>query len=332
MHERAARVRKIAQAKSEAKAEVYDPAREALILKKLKSRKGAFPPGGLEAVYNEIFSVSRAMQKRLSVAYLGPVASYSNLAAIKRFGAASDYVPVDSIADVFSSVMKGSADYGCVPIENSTEGAVNYTYDMFADYDLKIYSEVLLEINHFLLSKEKSAASVKKLFIHPQTLGQCRAYIEANLPRAVITEVSSNSKAALLASGTKNSAAIAASLAAKVYGLNILASSVQDVPGNITRFFIIGKGESSRTGDDKTSVMVSIKDKVGALFLMLKPFEKYGVNLTNIESRPSKKKAWDYYFFVDMKGHVEDLKVKKALAEVEKNAGEVKILGSYPKF
>jgi chorismate mutase / prephenate dehydratase len=332
LHERALRVKKIAGAKKEAKAEVYDPAREALILKRLKAYKGAFPDDGLSAVYNEIFSVSRAMQKRLGIAYLGPVASYSNIAAVKRFGSSADYLPVAAIRDVFTEVMKGNADYGCVPIENSTEGAVNYTYDMFADFDLKIYSEVLIEINHFLLSKEKSAASVKKLFVHPQTLGQCRGYIEANLPGVSMTEVSSNSKAALLASQTKGSAAIAASLAAKIYGLNILAPSVEDVTGNMTRFFIIGKGESPRTGRDKTSVMVSIKDKVGALFLMLKPFEKYGVNLTNIESRPSRKKAWDYYFFVDMNGHIEDANVKNALAEVGKNAGAVKILGSYPKF
>ncbi len=318
--------------KKEAKAEVYDPAREALILKKLKEHKGAFPPEGLAAVYNEVFSVSRAMQKKPWIAYLGPVASYSNIAAMKRFGGAAGYLPVAAIKDVFGEVLKGNADYGCVPIENSTEGAVNYTYDMFADYDLKIYSEVLLKINHYLLSKEKSLSGVKKLFVHPQTLGQCRGYIEANLPGVTVSEVSSNSKAALLASKTKKSAAIAAPLAAKIYGLNVLAPNVEDVAGNMTRFFIIGKGESRRTGDDKTSVMVSIKDKVGALYLMLKPFEKYGVNLTNIESRPSKKKAWDYYFFVDMNGHIEDEKIKKALAEVEKNAGAVKILGSYPKF
>lgn len=311
---------------------MYDPAREALILKKLKGHKGEFPEDGIAAVYNEIFSVSRAMQKRLGIAYLGPVASFSNIAAVKRFGEAADYLPVPAIKDVFGEVLKGNADYGCVPIENSTEGAVNYTYDMLADYELKIYSEVLLKINHFLLSREKKLKAIKKLFVHPQTLGQCRGYIEANLPGVTVFEVSSNSKAALLASKARNSAAIGALLAAKTYGLNVLAPNVEDMAGNMTRFFIIGKGESGRTGDDKTSVMVSIKDKVGALYLMLKPFEKYGVNLTNIESRPSKKKAWDYYFFVDMNGHIEDEKIKNALVEVEKNAGAVKILGSYPKF
>ena len=171
LHERALRVKKIAGAKKEAKTEVYDPAREALILKKLKSYKGAFPAEGLSAVYNEIFSVSRAMQKRLGIAYLGPVASYSNIAAVKRFGSSADYLPVAAIRDVFAEVMKGNADYGCVPIENSTEGAVNYTYDMFADYDLKIYSEVLLEINHFLLSKEKNSRIRQKTFRAPADSG-----------------------------------------------------------------------------------------------------------------------------------------------------------------
>ncbi|HDQ25514.1 MAG TPA: prephenate dehydratase [bacterium] len=333
LHRRAASVRKIAGLKKRGASEAYDPAREAMILKKLKRpKKGGFPPSGIEAVYNEIFSVSRGLQAPVRIAYLGPKASYSNLAAVKRFGKASSYIPVMSIKDVFLEVEKGNADYGCVPIENSTEGAVNYTYDLFADHELKIYSEVLLAIKHNLLSKEKALKAVKLLYVHPQTLAQCRGWIEDNLGRAAIKEVSSNSRAAELAAKTKGAAGIAGELAAEVYGLKILAKSIEDMAENITRFFILGKGISPKSQDDKTSIMVSIKDRVGALYSLLKPFERHNINLTNIESRPSRKKAWDYYFFVDFLGHVSSDRVVRALKEVEKECGDVRVLGSYPRF
>ncbi|HRU38666.1 MAG TPA: prephenate dehydratase [Candidatus Goldiibacteriota bacterium] len=330
LHERAVNIKKIAAIKNAAGAPVYDLGREALILKKLK--KGLFPEAGLRAVFNEIFSVSRAMQRKVVTAYLGPVASYSHLAGISRFGKFSEFKAEDSIRDVFLEVEKGNADYGCVPIENSTEGAVNYTYDMLADSDLKICSEIMLQINHNLLSNAASLKAVKKVYVHPQTRAQCRSWLEANLPGAELVEVSSNSKSALLAAGDKNAAGIGSELAAEEYGVKILARSIQDMADNYTRFFIIGSQINSRTGDDKTSIMVSIKDKVGALYSLLKPFQTHSVNLTNIESRPSRKKAWDYYFFVDFKGHVDDKKVKAALKEVDKNCGFVKVLGSYPRF
>lgn len=333
LHSRAENAKKIAGLKNSASMEIYDPAREAAVLEKLKKvKKGPFPAKGIEGVYNEIFSVSRFLQRRISVAYLGPVATYSHLAAVKRFGKMTDYAPVGTIKEVFSEVEKGNADYGCVPIENSTEGAVNYTYDMFADSDLKICSEVLLKIDHCLLSKENKLSSVKTLFIHPQTLGQCREWIESNIPEAAIKEVSSNSRAAMEASRVKNSAAIASELAAEIYGLKVLAKSVQDMADNYTRFFIIGKSFSKRTGKDRTSIMVSIKDKPGALYRLLQPFDNFHVNLSNIESRPSKKKAWDYLFFVDVEGYAEDKNVKDALEAVAREAGSVKVLGSYPRF
>ncbi|MCE5299757.1 MAG: prephenate dehydratase [Spirochaetia bacterium] len=331
--QRAANSRKIAGIKNRDDREIYDPARETEVLRNvLAANKGAMDEEGLKAIYNEILSVSRKLQKKLSVAYLGPLASYSNEAAVKRFGSMTQYMPFNSIKDVFDEVEKGNADYGCVPIENSTEGAVNYTFDMFADSDLKIFSEIMLDIRHNLVSMEKDISKLKVIYIHPQTLGQCRRWLETNAPDVPLKEVSSNSRAAQLASQEKGAGAVAGSLAAKVYGLNVLASSIQDMTDNVTRFFIIGNSLSKKTGSDKTSIMVSIKDKVGALYQLLKPFEKYKVNLTNIESRPSKKKAWDYYFFVDFTGHRDDIKVKKALAEIEKYCGAVKILGSYPKF
>jgi chorismate mutase/prephenate dehydratase len=330
---RAEQVKKISDEKNKSGSEVYDPAREAEVLKRVKNiKKGKFSPDAIGSIYNEIFSASRMLQRRISVAYMGPAASYTHLAAIKRFGKSTDYMPVAGVKEVFLEVEKGTVDYGCVPIENSTEGAVNYTYDLFADSDLKIYSELELEIKHCLMSKQKDIADIRIIYSHPQSLAQCRGWIEANVPHAVLKEVSSNSKAAVLAAGDKTAGAVAGELAAELNGLNVLASSIQDVPDNVTRFFIIGKGQSGKTGDDKTSIMVSIKDKVGALYHLLKPFEKYKVNLTNIESRPSKKKAWDYYFFVDFMGHKDEPKIKKALAEIERECGGVKVLGSYPRF
>jgi chorismate mutase/prephenate dehydratase len=331
--QRAANSKKIAGIKSSMGKKVYDPAREVEVLRRvLGAKKGGLSNEGLKAIYNEILSESRKLQKKMSVAYLGPVASYSHEAAMKHFGTQTDYIPMNSIKEVFEEVEKGNADYGCVPIENSTEGAVNYSFDMFADSDLKIFSETMLDIRHCLLSNETSLKEIKTVFIHPQTLGQCRGWLESNLPCAALKEASSNSKAALLASGQKGTAAVAGAMAAEIYGLKILAPSIQDMSDNVTRFLILGSESSRRTGDDKTSIMVSIKDKVGALFLLLKPFTKHGLNLTSIESRPSKKKAWDYFFFVDFSGHKDDVKVKKSLAEVEKHCGAVKILGSYPKF
>ncbi len=312
---------------------VYDPAREIQILRKLrKYKKGILNEKDIETIYNEIFSVSRALQKKEKIVYLGPPASYTHLAAMNRFGSKMEYIPVNSIKDVFLEVEKGNGDYGCVPIENSTEGAVNYTYDMFVDFDLKIYSEILLEIKHNLLSKEKDLKKIKKVFAHPQSFSQCRLWLETNLPNASLQEVSSNSKGAEIVGKMKGAAAIASKLAAEFYNLNILAESIEDIADNITRFFVISNFISNKTGKDKTSIMVSIKDKVGALYSLLKPFAKYKINLTNIESRPSKKKAWDYYFFVDFEGHINDKKVSVALKEVEKECGSVKVLGSYPKF
>jgi chorismate mutase/prephenate dehydratase len=333
LQQRAANVMRIAEVKKDLNIQVYDPAREAEVLKKVKSlKKGLYSPEVIGAVYNEIFSASRMLEKKVSVAFLGPVASYSHEAAMKRFGTQTDYIPVNSIKEVFEAVEKSNADYGCVPIENSTEGAVNYSFDMFADSDLKIISENMLDIRHCLLTNEKSFKEIKVVHIHPQTLGQCRGWLESNLPGVELKEAQSNSKAAMTAAHAKGAAAVAGGLAARIYGLKVAAASIQDMADNVTRFFVLGTESPRKTGEDKTSIMVSIKDKVGALFHLLKPFTKYGLNLTSIESRPSKKKAWDYYFFVDFLGHKDDIKVKKAIAEIEKNCGAVKVLGSYPKF
>lgn len=309
---------------------VYSPDREREVLKKIAmSGKGLLGPKALEAIYREIMSASLSLGKPLKIAYLGPEASFSNLAVIKRFGSQVSSLACDSIGDVFLEVEKGNADYGVVPIENSIEGAISYTLDMFIDSDLKICSQVILDISHNLLAncpKNK----IKKVYSNPSVLGQCRLWLEKNLNTAEKIEVSSTTRAAQIVSKTEDSACIASSLAAKIYKLKVVASGIEDSPHNVTRFLVIGNSAAPATGDDRTSIMFSIKDKVGALHDMLLPFKKYRINLTKIESRPSKKKAWDYYFYVDLKGHMDSPLVKKALGELEEKCKFLKILGSYP--
>ncbi|MFA6349562.1 MAG: prephenate dehydratase [Candidatus Omnitrophota bacterium] len=309
---------------------VYSSDRERQVLDRVKQvNKGPISNCALEAIYREIMSASLAAEKSLKVAYLGPEATFANLAAIKRFGSQVEYMPCDSISDVFLSVERESADYGVVPIENSIEGAVSYTMDLLAETDLKICAQVILNISHNLLAncpKNK----IKKVYSNPMVFGQCKMWLQQNLPGVEMIEVSSTTRAAQIAAKDKFSAAIASLLAARVYKIKIIAKDIEDSPHNVTRFLVIAKYDVGPTGRDKTSIIFSIKDKVGALHAMLVPFKKNRINLTKIESRPSKRKAWDYYFFVDLEGHRQDSKVKKALGELEAQCRFIKILGSYP--
>jgi chorismate mutase/prephenate dehydratase len=268
-------------------------------------------------------------QQELRIAYLGPAATFSHQAAIKKFASSTKYIPCESIKDVFLEVERETANFGVVPIENSIEGAINYTLDMFVDSDLKICSQILLNISHNLLSKFPKE-SINKIYSNPQVFGQCRSWLENNLSKAELIDVTSTTKAAQIASKEKGSASIGSLLAAKEYGLKIIAKAIEDNPHNITRFLVIGKTSAAPTKNDKTSIMFSIKDSIGALHDMLVPFKKYKINLTKIESRPSKKKTWDYYFFVDLKGHINDPKINKALKELEDKCKFLKVLGSYP--
>jgi len=320
----------IAKTKIKEGKSIYSPERESEVLKRIvELNRGPLDSEALQSIYREIMSSSLSLGKPLVIAYLGPQASFSNLAALKRFGTQLEYVPCESITDVFLEVEKGNADYGVVPIENSIEGAVTYTLDMFVDSDLKICSQIILDIAHNLLAncaKDK----IKRVYSNPNVLGQCRIWLQENLPCAERIEVSSTTRAAIIAAKEKNSACIASLLAAKIYKLNVLARNIEDSPHNATRFMVIGRANVAATKHDRTSILFSIKDKVGALHDMLVPFKKYRINLTKIESRPSKKKAWDYYFYLDLEGHRDDPKVKKALAELEAKCKFMKILGSYP--
>jgi len=309
---------------------VYAPERESEVLRKISLfTSGPLDKNGLKAIYREIMSSSLQLEKPLRIAYMGPEASFSNLAALKKFGSQVGYIACPGISDVFLEVEKGLADYGVVPIENSIEGAVTHTLDVFVDSDLKICSQVILDVAHNLLSNS-AKNNIKRVYSNPQVFGQCRKWLQDNLPLAEQIEVSSTTRAAQIASKERYSACIASLLAAKIYKLRVVVSNIEDSPHNITRFFVIGKADAGRTREDRTSILFSIKDKVGALHEMLIPFKKNKINLTKIESRPSKKRAWDYYFFVDLEGHKDESRIRKALLELESKCKFLKVLGSYP--
>lgn len=311
--------------------EIYAPDREKLILERICFlNKGPLTNEALKAIYREIMSSALALEKPLTIAYFGPEATFTHMAAIYRFGSSVQYVPLHTIQDVFEEVERGRADYGVVPVENSTEGVVTSTLDMFIDSDLKIVSEIILPIQHCLLSNYQ-LPEIKVLYSHPQALGQCRRWISRYLPNIEVIETSSTTRAAELAANNPNSAAIASILAARKYNLCIIAQDIQDTKDNATRFLVLGRHIPQPTGTDRTSLLLSITDRVGALHSTLQPFRRHGINLTKIESRPSKKKAWTYYFFIDIDGHINDSNVQKALAGVKRHCNLVKILGSYPK-
>ncbi|MDP8233870.1 MAG: prephenate dehydratase [Candidatus Saelkia tenebricola] len=332
INSRGSLIKKIGELKKKSGQSIYVPEREREVYKKVaKYNSGPIPTEFLKNIYREIMSASLALEKKLVISYLGPTATFTQLAAMKKFGSSVDYMECLSITEIFNEVEKGNTDFGVVPIENSFEGAVNHTLDMFVDSDLKICSEIYLKISHFVLSKTKDIKKITKIYSNPQVFGQCRMWLEKNMPSAELIEVSSTARAAQIAAKEKKSACIASKMAKDAYGLCVIAASIEDAPTNITRFLVIGKTLAKTTGGDKTSIMLSIKDKIGTLHTVLMPFKKHNINLTKIESRPSKKKAWDYYFFIDLEGHCKDSKVNKTLEELNKVASNLKILGSYPK-
>jgi chorismate mutase/prephenate dehydratase len=283
----------------------------------------------LHAIYREIMSSALSLEKLLTIAYLGPEATFTHQAAIRKFGSSLRYSPQKTIADVFAEVSRNRADYGVVPVENSTEGVVTHTLDVFMDSDLKIVAQIILPVQQCLLSNSRQS-QIKKLFAHPQSLAQCRGWIQNNLPHVEIIETSSNARSADLAATEKNSAAIAGILAAEKYDLGVLEQDIQDNAANATRFLVLGRQCSPPTGNDRTSLMVSIMDKVGALHHALAAFRRNRINLSKIESRPSKRKAWEYFFFIDCDGHMQDRRVAKAIALLGEECSFVKVLGSYP--
>lgn len=314
-----------------AEANLHTPAREAEIFARLTgANPGPFPNDGIRAVYREIMSASLSLEAPQKVAYLGPRATFTHLASRQKFGDSAQYVPMNTIKDVFSEVERGRANFGIVPIENSTEGVVSHTLDLFVDSPLLIYGEVLLEVSHHLLSKSGEKSQIKKVYSHPHAIAQCRNWLEINLPNVAISETPSTARAAEICADDPTGAAIASELAAQLYGLKVVQSRIEDNINNFTRFVVLSKAAPQRTGKDKTSLMISVKDRSGALYDLLRPFASSGINMTKIESRPSRRKAWEYIFFVDVEGHADEERVKKALDEERSRCLFMKVLGSYP--
>lgn len=330
LNERADLVHEVGELKRANGLAIYAPEREEQLLRSLvRKSKGRLTEGAIRAIYREIMSASLSLEKDLAIAFLGPEATWTHQAARSKFGASVRYEPQTSIRDVFAEVERGRADYGVVPIENSTEGAVNHTLDVFIDSPLKICAQILLPIENNLIASIPRE-EIKVIYSHPQVFGQCRQWLQQNMPGIDLVEVSSTTRAAELAKGNEQAAALAGKMAAEVYGLEVLEESIQDQADNATRFLVIGTQLCPPTGEDKTSLMFCVRDEPGALFDAIKPFRKCGINMSRIESRPSKRKAWEYVFFVDVQGHSEEETVKSALQELARHCSLVKILGSYP--
>jgi len=332
LNRRAEHVLEVGKIKKERNSRFHVLEREEAIYQRLTtSNRGPFPSAANRPIFREIMSASLSLEKVLRIACLVPEATFCHMAAIQQFGEAGQYIQTRSVPDIFEEVERGRADYGVVPIENSTEGVVNLTLDMFIESPLQICSEVMLEISHCLLSHAARLEDIRVVYSHPQALAQCYSWLSKYVPHAEMKETFSTAVAAQMAQQDSSSAAIAGAYAAKVYGLPVCKPKIEDNPQNYTRFWVIGTASPGRTGHDKTSLMFSIKDGVGALHDMLQPFAKHQINLSKIESRPFRKKPWEYIFFIDIEGHAEDRNVQAALEGVARAAQFMKILGSYPR-
>jgi chorismate mutase/prephenate dehydratase len=321
----------IGRAKRQSGEPVLVPEREQEILDELtRLNSGPLPPGAVRAIWSEILSASRGLQRSFRVAYLGPQGTYTHLVAVRQFGSSAEFVPVRSIPEVFDEVERGRTDVGVVPIENSSEGVVNHTLDGLIDSELLICGEASLEIHHNLLSRAAELADVKRVFSHPQGLAQCREWLNRNLPDAEVVEMTSTSAAAEQAALDASTAAIASELAGQLYRVPALRERIEDYANNVTRFLAIGRRAAGRTGRDKTSILFSIRDEVGTLHRILEPFASARLSLTKIESRPTRRRPWEYVFFVDFQGHRDDPVTQGVLAAVRERCLFLKVLGSYP--
>lgn len=310
----------------------YRPAREAEILRAVVERnKGPLSDETVARLMREIMSACLALESPLKVAYLGPEGTYTQAAVYKHFGHSVTALALAAIDEIFREVEAGNADYGVVPVENSTEGVVSHTLDQLVGSPLSIVGEVTLAVHHHLLSNASSLENVRRVVAHAQSLAQCRKWLDANLPNVVREAVASNGEAARMVRGEKKSAAIAGRAASELYELPILAANIEDEPNNTTRFLVLGRQQVPATGNDMTSILVSIRNRPGMLHRLLTPAAEAGVDLSRIESRPSRRQAWDYNFFIDLEGHVEDAAVRQVVDNIEAEAAYLKILGSYPK-
>jgi chorismate mutase/prephenate dehydratase len=330
LNERARFVQEVGKLKAQLKQPFYVPERERQILERLQSMNaGPFPTEALRSVFSEIISACLSLEHPLRVAFLGPEATFTHMAARSRFGLSARYVPAATVAGVFTEVEKGLADLGVVPIENSTEGVVNSTLDVLIDSDLCITAEIATQVSQCLLTRSGTLEGVQKVYSHPQALGQCRQWLSANLPSVAQIEVASTALAARLTRDDPVAAAVASELAGHLYDLKIAKRRIEDEVRNVTRFLVIGREPAPATGRDKTSILFSLKDEAGVLFKVLQPLSEAGLNLSRIESRPSRKKLWDYVFFIDVDGHASEPAVQEAILTLRQRCEFVKVLGSY---
>ena len=331
LNERAQHALAIGKIKEDRAAPFYVPEREREVFARLQAvNAGPLPNNALAVIWREIMSAVRALEKPTSVAFLGPRDTFSHLAARRVFGVSADYHPMASFADIFTEVERKRVDYGIVPIESATGGSVGETLDRFVTSDVKVCNEVLLHVTQNLLSRSP-LAEIGTVYSKDNALFQCRNWLRANLPAAQLREVSSTAEAARRAAGEPGTAAIASRMAAETYQLDIVCARIEDHPHNYTRFFVIGHQPVKPTGDDKTAIMVAGRNRAGELLTLLQPFAEAGINLSKIESRPSRTKAWQYVFFIDFDGHVTDEPVQAVLQHLEDRALTVKILGSFPR-
>ena len=309
----------------------FAPSREKEVLQNvLGGNRGPLPEPAIRSIFGEIVSASRSLEQPLTIAYWGPPATFTHMAATQRFGSSSHYVPYPTISAVFAEVEKENAHYGVVPIENSTEGIVNNTLDMFLETRLKICSEIYVPISHCLVSREQSMAAVTRIYSIGQAAAQCRTWLRQNLPAVPIMPAETTSKAAEMAKAEAGAGAIASRFAAEHHDLNVLAERIEDNPRNRTRFLVIGSAKCDPTGQDKTSIMFSVPHKAGALFRALAVLEKYNVNMTMIESRPTPFTAWEYVFFIDVQGQETDPHIESTLKDLRDVTLFTTVLGSYP--
>jgi chorismate mutase/prephenate dehydratase len=308
------------------------PSREKRIFDRLRTlNAGPLSDDAVRSVFREIISASRALEAQLRVAYLGPEGTFTHAAARDQFGAGAALAAVESIPQVFGEVEHGHADFGVVPVENSTEGAVTSTLDLLVESPLQITAEVLLDVRQCLLSRASELGAVRRVMSHPQGLAQCRRWLADHLPNVAVEETASTSRAAALAAEDPTAAAIASRMAAERYDLDVLAADIQDATANVTRFFVLGTTDASApSGDDKTSVLCTVKDEVGVLAKLLQPLARERVSLHKIESRPLRGRPWEYVFFLDLRGHRTETRVRRALARMTPLTTMMKILGSYP--
>jgi len=333
LNERARAAVEIGQIKREAgQASVYSPEREREVMERIiGANRGPLSDQALMAIWKEMMSGALSLEKPLKVTYLGPEGSFSHLAALEKFGRSVELVPVRDIASVFDQVARGAVDYGIVPVENTTGGAIRDTMECFlwVQGPVKVCAEMALPVHQNLLSKT-SLERVKKVYSKPQVFDQCRQWLSKNLPQADQVAVGSTTEAALLASRVEGTAAVASSMAAELYHLNVLGAAIEDNPQNQTRFLVLGRESAKPTGRDKTCLLFAVAHKAGALVDVLEILRRHGVNMSKIESHPSPTKSWEYYFFVDIEGHAADENVAAALNEARQHTRQLEVLGSFP--